>query len=997
MSRNTRSRWPVARGMALLACATSGAAQAQEAQSSSDELETVTITGTNIRGVEPVGNPVLALDAVDIQESGKPTLADFLRELPANFAGGVATADNVQGSQDASSAGSNLTGGQGVNLRGLGALSTLVLVNGRRVAAAGQFGDFVDLSNIPLSSIERMEVLLDGASAVYGSDAVGGVVNVILKRRGDGAATSLRFGSTTQGGGQQLQLGQTWGTSWRSGGLLLGYEFNRQERVEASEREIYNGADFSDRGGLNWRRAANRASPAANLFSGGAAGNGNVVYTVPGGAGTGLTAASLTRVTDGVGATYDAWDNIDILPRMQRNSVFASFEQDVGERTSIFGDARFTRREGDYNQGYPVLYGTVPNTSPYFIPGVVNNFGVLIDDVGLKREVEVDSYALNLGLDFEFGRDWRGEAVVSGSREDQRRQSQALRQNNIYDFVTSGALTVQAPSAIVCALSGLTSANVGSQPGGGTPAQRYCANLNYAPFNPYQTTALSQQVLNELIGYEDVQFESWLAQASFKVDGTVLDLPGGALKLASGIDYRKEHMSGALDFNWRSIADRQVPYGATERDVSAVFAETLVPIIGEGNALPLLRRLDVSAAVRHERYSGLGSYSTTNPKLGFSLEPHESLTLRGSWGTSFHAPPMRFMYTGAQPVAGGNAAFLAAGTYVAPCNTTLIRLNGLTGTPGGAGNCSFSAIVVSGGAGPDLKPEEAETWTAGFDFQPASVPSLELGVSYFNLKIDDRIVRIQGGTLPGILAQYFATGSTPYSASVLPNPSLAAVQALMADPRYIGQTTGTRTQTAQDVAMIVLATQSNLATLKMDGIDFHAEYALETRAAGTFDFFLRGTSLFSYDIKASPVSSYADQLGKYSSFGNPVKLRTQQGVRWTRGALNATLTMNYVDSYVCEAGCFVPAAGTGIPVAATTPLKIGSWTTIDLNLNYDLGGLGGVFDGMQVGLAAVNVADEKPPFVDGGTAVSDSLPDPYDVANATVIGRTLALTLSKRW
>ncbi|HQZ14140.1 MAG TPA: hypothetical protein PK286_14755, partial [Devosia sp.] len=80
--------------------------------------------------------------------------------------------------------------------------------------------------------------LLDGASAVYGSDAVGGVVNVILKRRGDGAATSLRFGSTTQGGGQQLQLGQTWGTSWRSGGLLLGYEFNRQERVEASEREI---------------------------------------------------------------------------------------------------------------------------------------------------------------------------------------------------------------------------------------------------------------------------------------------------------------------------------------------------------------------------------------------------------------------------------------------------------------------------------------------------------------------------------------------------------------------------------------------------------------------------------------------------------------------------------------------------------------------------------------------------------------------------------------
>ncbi len=995
MSTNAPCMKLIAGGVSLLALSISGVLHAQDptgAESASKTLDTVVVTGTNIRGVEPVGNAVLVIEAEEIRASGKATLADYLRELPANFAGGVATADNVQGGQDASSAGSNMTGGQGVNLRGLGALSTLVLVNGRRVAASGQFGDFVDLSNIPLAAIDYIEVLLDGASAVYGSDAVGGVVNVILKRRDDGANTTVRGGVPTQGGGSQFQLGHTWGTSWDGGGVLLGYEFNHQSRVMSSRRDIYNDNDFSDRGGINWQRATGRAGAAANLFSAGAAGNGNVIWSVPGGAGVGLVRADLIPVTDGVGNTYNAWENVDILPQMERHSVFASFEQDLTDRISLYGDARYTNREGDYNVGYAALYGSVPNTSPYFIPGVANNFGVLIDDVGLTREVDVDSYALNLGATFDFAGDWRGEAIVSYSREDQRRQSQSMRQNNIYDFVTSPTgTTVQAPSSIVCALSGINSANVGSLPGGGTGAQRYCAALNYTPYNPYSTEPLSQVVLDQLIGYEDVTFKSWLAQASFKVDGTVTELPGGPLKLASGVDYRREHISGSLDFNWRSIADTFVPYGATERDVSAVFAETAIPVIGESNALSWLKKFDISAAVRYESYSGLGSYSTTNPKLGFSLKPTDSLSLRGSWGTSFHAPPMRFMYTGPQPVAGGNAAFLVAGTYVAPCNTTLIPLNGLVGTPGGSGNCSFSAITVSGGAGPDLRPEEAETWTLGVDYEPEWAPGLKLGASYFNLGIDDRIVRIQGGVLPQILAQYFATGTTPYIDSLIPNPNLADVQALMADPRYIGQTTGTVTQSPEDVAMIILATQSNLASLQMDGIDFNASYGFDTANAGSFDFFVRGTYLLSYEIQATPEADYVDQLGKYSAFGNPVQLRTQQGISWSKNNFRGSLTVNYTDDYECVAGCFVPNPLTGSPMAATSPIKIDSWTTVDLNLSY------AILDNLQVSLSVVNLADKAPPFIDGGTAVADALPDPYDVANATVMGRTVAVTFNKRW
>lgn len=989
----------------LLACAIAGSLAAlpphAHARALADaplaSLDKVTVTGTNIRGLEPVGNAVLTIEGEDIRASGKATLAEFLRELPANFAGGVATADNVQGAQDASSAGSNLTGGQGVNLRGLGALSTLVLVNGRRVASSGQFGDFVDISNIPLSAISHIEVLLDGASAVYGSDAVGGVVNLILKRRDDGANTTVRIGGTSQGGAAQVQLGQTWGRSWERGGVLLGYEYHQQARLRSSERPIYNGGDFSPFGGSDWQRANNRISPAANLFSAGAAGNGNVVWRVPGGHGTGLTTADLIAVTDGVGNTFDPWANLDILPETERHSAFLSFEHDLGERVSIHGDARYSQRTNDYNLGYLMLYGTLPATSPYFIPGTTNNFGVVVDDIGLQRHGEVKSMAANVGADVALPGDWRAEATLGHSREEQYRDVSAQRNLNMYDVLPGGTVPVNAPSATACALMGLDASNIGALPGGGTAAQRYCAGLGYTAFNPYTTDAIAPNVLDQLIGYENVAFTSWLTQASIKADGRIAQLPGGALMLATGLDYRKEYMSGALDFNTRSTRAIHVPYGATERDVVAGYVEAAMPIIGDDNARRFLRKLDISLAARHEKYTGLGRYETTNPKFGISLKPIDSLTLQASWGTSFHAPPMRFMYTGAQPVGGGNAASVQTVARTAPCSTTLIPLNGIVGTPGGNGNCSFTALVVSGGAGPHLKPEEAETWTFGFDFKPASLPGLRLSASYFNLKVDDRIVRIQGGTLPGILAEYFATGTTPYMASLSPNPSLAEAQALFDDPRFIGQVGTGPQQTPADVAMIIYATQSNLASLKMDGIDFSLSYGWDTAGAGNFDLFMRGTSLFSYEIQGTPVSDYENQLGHYSSLGNPVKLRTQQGLRWSKGDFGTTLSANYVSDYACYTGCYVASGQYAIPVLATEPVRIGSWLTYDLSMDYGLDRFGGLFRDTRVLLTVNNLLDRDPPFVNGGTAAGDAIPDPYDVANATVLGRTLALTINKRW
>ncbi|QSR19321.1 TonB-dependent siderophore receptor [Novosphingobium sp. KA1] len=987
----------LAAGTSFIACVMAQASvRAQDADGGPEAsgVNEIIVTGTNIRGTEPIGNAVLSIGSDDLSRSGRATVGDFLRELPSNFAGGVGMSDNTQGGQDASVAGSNLTGGQGVNLRGLGSLSTLVLVNGRRVAAAGQYGDFVDISTIPTAAIARMEVLQDGASAVYGSDAVGGVVNIILKDRDEGLRTSARLGTTTEGGGAEAMLSASYGTSWATGHMFAAYEFQTRERVRADQRSIYNGGDFSDRGGINWPKYTARAGTAANIFSGTASATGNVIASVPGGDGTGLTSGDLVSVSDGVGNTYNPWDNIDILPKTRRHSFYLSAGQELGDALELFGDVRYTYRSANYNQGYATLYGTVPSTSPYYIAGSTNNFGVRIDDQGLVRDSAVKSFAGRLGLKADLGGGWNAEVQGSYSREVQTRYATTLRDTNIYDRVASGSTTAQAPASTICALSGLTSSNISSVAGGGTAAQQYCAGQNYETFNPYSTQALSQTVLNELIGYESLRYVSWLAQASAKIDGTLFSLPAGDVKVAFGADYRKEHIGGSLDFNYRSIDPVSVTYGTTEREVSALYGEIAVPLVSDANAMPLLRTLSLSGAVRYEHGKGLGGFDTVNPKFGADWSPVRGLKLRGSWGTSFHAPPMRYAYDGVQPTQGGNGAFVNAGLYTAPCDTTLVRLNGVTGTPGGTGNCTFTAIVVSGGAGPTLKPEKATTWTLGADFKPEFLPGLKLSASYFNIKIDDRIVRIQAGTLGGILSSYFATGSSPYASVLDFNPSLATVEALMADPRYIGQSGIGPTQSASDVAAIIYATQTNLSQLKMDGFDLTANYKVDTAKAGTFGLFFSGTRLLSYKIQASPGAAFVDQLGKYSAVGNPVKFRSRQGVTWDIGRFSLMGTMNYVSSYECESGCYVPNPTTGAPMLNTSPIPIKSWTTFDFQAAVGLKGLNPLLKDAALSFSVVNLTNKRPPFIDAGTATNDPIPDPYDAANATVIGRTVAVTFT---
>jgi iron complex outermembrane recepter protein len=201
---------------------------------SKNDIEEITVTGTHIRGTTDSPSPVLVFTRDDIDAAGVNTIQQFLQSLPQNFGG---ASQNTVGTVASSGQTNNGVNGSAPNLRGLGASATLVLINGHRVAPGNQDGSFVDISMIPLTAVERIEIVTDGASAIYGSDAVGGVVNIILRTKFDGAETRVQYGSATDGSTHNTQVGQTAGIDWTNGSGVLSYQYFDQTPLSAASRD----------------------------------------------------------------------------------------------------------------------------------------------------------------------------------------------------------------------------------------------------------------------------------------------------------------------------------------------------------------------------------------------------------------------------------------------------------------------------------------------------------------------------------------------------------------------------------------------------------------------------------------------------------------------------------------------------------------------------------------------------------------------------------------
>ena len=358
----------------VLASAAASAAQPAAAPAAADEetLAEVVVTGSRIRGIAPVGSPVVSLDRDAIVESGAATTSELIRDLPLVV--GLGASETASAAQNGAA---NVTRGVSINLRGIGSNATLVLFGGRRMPPAGTQGQITDISVMPSIALERVELVADGGSAIYGSDAVTGVLNLIPRRNFTGAESSLRFGAAD--GYTDWSLSQILGTSWSGGHGMIAIERNEHSALRGYNREFFT-SDLRSRGGSDFR--SQQCAPGTILV-------GTTPYAIPQGtSGTGLTPSQFTA------NTRNLCDNIkrgDIIPKLERTSIMAAAEQEIGAGLTAFAEGFYSRRNFSLQSAGVTANLTVPNTNAfYFNPtggtGPVTVQYDLVRDGGLPND-----------------------------------------------------------------------------------------------------------------------------------------------------------------------------------------------------------------------------------------------------------------------------------------------------------------------------------------------------------------------------------------------------------------------------------------------------------------------------------------------------------------------------------------------------------------------------------------------------------------------------------
>ena len=854
--------------------------------------EEIVVTGTRIRGTAPVGSELVTLDRRSIDETGVATTEQLMRTLPQVFTGGFAQHISFQGG--------NIGGGSSVNLRGLGADATLTLVNGHRLPVMGLQANFADISSIPTSAIERVEVLPDSASAIYGSDAVGGVVNFILRRDFDGAELGVRTGGVTSGDLRENRVTAAAGATFGDLHLFGAYEYFDRTALAMADRAFMADSDLRALGGSNFDLT--RANPATLNVSG------LGQFGVP----TGQDGRNLTQaqLLPGVVNRANANEGLDALPDQTQNALFLSADWRLGDNLRFTADARYADKTFEQRDAHNTRRLTIPAGNAFravnnLFPGrtVTADYDFYRDFGPRLEQGETQTLDLSAAVDWDITNTWRFEPSLSYGRV----ASDHYQRN----MVNTAALAVALAS---------------SDP-----------NVAFNPFGDGSFT--SPATLNNIRAFalNALVSETWTVAA--KADGELMQLPAGPLRLALGGDYRHEFFQiGDID-NLTTLTAVRSTTTSNDRNVSAAYAELLIPIFGRDFAPPLGlgQSLDLSLAGRFERYSDFGD--TTNPKVGLNWALTDALSLRGSWGTSFRAPNL---------------------SDLDPSGTLSRRqVRGLNITDAGAPSGRSNILLILG-ANPNLKEQRAESWSAGFTYAPPH-SGLRLEATYFDVRFSDRIASINN----------IAAALNPNSefASLIDrSPDPAEVAALLAEANTLGTSGGF---SASDITVIVDARSQNLAVTDVTGMDAGLSYAFDL-GGGELELSANATYLFEFLRGASPTATPVDVS---DTVGNPISFRSRLGATWRNHAGAASLFINYADGYRDN--------------LSTPHRAIDAWTTVDLHLSANLPAAFGLSaeHPPEIAFSVINLFDQDPPFVNNALGVG------YDPSNADPLGRFVSVEL----
>lgn len=632
-------------------------------------IEEVQVTGSRlINSALDSPSPVLVINGADLVDSGITTLGEFSRYLP----------QNALVRSDSSSGNSPVAGSAAFNLRGIGTDATLTLLNGRRVAPYGSSADsapFVDINAIPVAAIERIEVLKDGASAIYGSEAVAGVVNIITRRDYAGFTAEGGYLTTTEGDGEEVDISLTGAWSNESSRLFVTLSYFDRAIIWGRDREFSREADLRSRFGRNVRSPFSSPPSVILLES--------------------------NRIDRDPSCPVQTEVNSQTNPPPFCRFNFAAFNslQQPTERLSFSGtlDHAF----GGGNSMFLELLATHRDTVGWLAPAPIdplafvprghpqNPFGedVLLlyralDTPARNAETTSDAWRIVAGLKGELAGDWNWEAALNWGVND--------------TDVTANVSILR--NEFQAALLGF----------GGPNGNQY-----YNPFglNPQNPPEVLDQFLVEGVTIRESSRE---ASASLQFTGELMEMGGGALGIAVGGEIRRQTLEQEPD----ELALRGVLVGGLslaplnlDRDISAAFVELF---------LPWNEFLEAQVALRYDDYSDFGS--TTNPKIGLGWRPAQDLLVRATWSTSFRPPTFRELF---DPLSS-DIGFSDPDPWRCPVTET-------------AFDCDGHVVDFEFSGNPNLEPDEGENWNLGIAWEPESVPGLSVSLDWWMIEHTNRI------------------------------------------------------------------------------------------------------------------------------------------------------------------------------------------------------------------------------------------------------------------
>jgi iron complex outermembrane receptor protein len=724
--QTTKLRDAVVIALAATAAA-SGTAVAQEATAGATNLDRIEVTGSRIRQVDvETAQPVLSISRADIESQGFNSVADILQNISAAGTPAFSRASPLTSNQEA--------GGSYISLRNLGAQRTLVLVNGKRLGISPN--GYQDVSSIPTVMVERIEVLKDGASSIYGSDAMAGVINIITRKNFEGAQANVYTGQYGQGDGKKQTYDFAVGFAGENGSITVGAEYHKEEGVWAKDR---------------WFSEDTRpGDPLSGLTPVGQWGNWRprgVAATAPWYApnrGSNALGQANFHVQDLVADTSRSSDQMHLLTPLERRSLFVNANYDITDNVRFTADMGYTKRSSERQiAGYPTQSTAI--AAPMAANSYFNPLGGTAAVDWRRRGWEVPR---TTDTDLTT---WRFAAALEGSFEIGERyfdwDAGYLYNENETTIVNNGNFYIPAVQAAV----GPSFMNSAGQIQCGTAASPI-ALTSCVPWNPFAgfgtgavANSLDDKAVRDYLFREEHAMGNTKTNSYFaNIAGSLFTLPAGDLAFALGYEYRKEQGGFYPDAIAQSGNSTNLASGPTQGSyaLDELYAELNIPVLAD---MAFAKELSLSVATRYSDYDTFGD--TTNNKFGLKWKPTDELLIRGTWSEGFRAPTIGNLY------GGGSQSFVTG--FIDPCDSVYGGARGsakcLADTGPGyrqlqqgfiptTGAAAQTPVPFTSGSNPNLQPENSESKTIGFVYSPGYAEGLSVAVDWWNIRIDNTMV-----------------------------------------------------------------------------------------------------------------------------------------------------------------------------------------------------------------------------------------------------------------